>query len=172
MKKADLIDLLQDIPDDAQVVICTQKRHTLYGDIGSIEPSSLSGEEPEMSDDIRDVNPDVVYVLHFTNEGYSPAQALNLESINVSASAKKLLGKLLSENVGTAAELADACENAAQRCAGLVSRQESFPRQHTICRFLASAHADLVKAAEVIELDLNDQKTEIDHGEERFRRWS
>ena len=98
MTKAKLIDLLQDIPDDGQIVICTQKRHTLYGDIQGIEPH-IEDDEDTDEDDIRKMKIDC-YVMHFSNEGYSPAQALRWTTLGLESTAKKLLRKILNENAG------------------------------------------------------------------------
>jgi hypothetical protein len=62
MKVKKLIEALQEFNQDSEIVIQTQKKHALFGDIGQIE---------ESEEDCR------VLVMQFQNEGYSPNQALN-----------------------------------------------------------------------------------------------
>jgi len=59
MKVKELIEMLEGYDGDMDIVIRTQKRHSLYGDIGEIEEHDNE-----------------TIILDFQNEGYSPEQAL------------------------------------------------------------------------------------------------
>jgi len=64
MKIKTLIEELKNFDPNSEVVIQTQKGHSLFGDISTIEESE---ESPE------------ILVMQFKNEGYSPKQALRIE---------------------------------------------------------------------------------------------
>lgn len=68
MKIRDLLSELRNFDKDDDIVIRTQKGHELYGDIGSIGYYEQEDEEGSSESN--------VVVIDFTNEGYSPTQAL------------------------------------------------------------------------------------------------
>lgn len=95
MKKSDLLDILADIPDDAELVIRTQKRHTLYGDIDrDIEPYVPYRHRNRDGDEENEYAPKEdsgIFIIDFRNEGYSPEQALGLKE-SVDGPVDKFLG--------------------------------------------------------------------------------
>ena len=64
MKVKLLIEKLERFDEDSDIVIRTQKGHQLFGDIGIID---------------YDEDDEQLLIMDFTNEGYSPKQALRLE---------------------------------------------------------------------------------------------
>ena len=79
MKKSDLVAMLSKFRDEDEIVICTQKRHTLYGNIGSIHYFGQGENEESDENPETDADRPAIAVIEFTNEGYSPEQALGSE---------------------------------------------------------------------------------------------
>ena len=70
-----LINTLRKLPEYAQLVIQTQRRHSIYGDIADIEEWEDDGEATK--EDIKEQIPkNMIYIISVTNEGYSPNQAI------------------------------------------------------------------------------------------------